>query len=342
LQIDEVLVLSHRQEPLLVVRLVGGLGNQLFQFAAAKGLQVNPESPVVVDSGLDHIWGRPLERVLVSGSFREATTPELLLLGCLPKLVRSDRMSSHMPRSMARATCMASRVSDKVARAWAGTHVGSRLATIRTFQEASTLGFDKQALAVRGPTRLSGYFQSEEYFVHRSAAVCASFKPAPPDFANLQRAIEAFAGPRPVVAVTLRTGADYRRFGCVLNAEYYHRAAERILSELGDVAFVVFGDILADCQTLCRVLEKFGPAMSLADASSESQLHLIARQPHVVLANSSFAWWGAWLGDQRAGAESRVVVRPKPWLPSPPGDVCPNRWRAIITGFNESDEFRLA
>jgi hypothetical protein len=39
---------------------------------------------------------------------------------------------------------------------------------------------------------------------------------------------------------------------------------------------------------------------------------------HAILANSSFAWWGAWIGDQR-GERERSVIAPAGWGPQRPG-----------------------
>jgi hypothetical protein len=46
--------------------------------------------------------------------------------------------------------------------------------------------------------------------------------------------------------------------------------------------------------------------------------------PHAVIANSSFSWWGAWLGD----GTQRIVIAPATWLKGLPAfdDIVPNRW----------------
>ena len=37
---------------------------------------------------------------------------------------------------------------------------------------------------------------------------------------------------------------------------------------------------------------------------------------HHIIANSSFSWWGAWLGDQRWLKQDRIVIAPANWFSS--------------------------
>jgi hypothetical protein len=51
----------------------------------------------------------------------------------------------------------------------------------------------------------------------------------------------------------------------------------------------------------------------------------MARCRHHVIANSSFSWWGAWLGER----DDSVVVAPSRWFADPAldsGAIVPDRW----------------
>jgi hypothetical protein len=50
---------------------------------------------------------------------------------------------------------------------------------------------------------------------------------------------------------------------------------------------------------------------------------------HAVIANSSFAWWGAWLGEHRHPSTDRVVVAPAEYVG---GDRVPDRWHTVPAG----------
>jgi hypothetical protein len=135
---------------------------------------------------------------------------------------------------------------------------------------------------------------------------------------------------RPTVALSLRTGSDYEAFGSVLDREYQLAAAQHLVSSLGDATFVIFGDVLADCAHFAKMLD--APAVVCANEPPLKQLSLLGRQQHAIIANSSFAWWGAWLGDQAHRDPERIVLRPDPWLRTA-GDPCPDRWVKIPARF---------
>ncbi len=295
---------------LVVVTLVGGLGNQLFQFAAAKGLQRDPSQPVTVDLRQSRQWPNTLAGVLRPGTFRPANRRELLRLGQTPALPRGQLTLGRARDALA----------GRLPRARLDRHV---------FAERDALGLDPARSRWRPPVLLAGYFQNEDYFSSVAAEVRDAFAPAPPEADDRWEALaSALPGERPWVGVSLRTGADYRRFSIVVPRSYYRDAVEAVSARLGPVAFVVFGDRQGDAEAVRSWLARRGPAVVVADLDPASQLHLMAKMPHLILANSSFAWWGAWLGDQAARSESRVVISPEPWSVVP-GRVAPARWHCV-------------
>lgn len=72
------------------------MGNQLFQFAAAKGLQDDPEAPAILDDRLRDKFGQPLATVLKPTVFRTAKQLELLKLDQMPRLLVGQRTALRM------------------------------------------------------------------------------------------------------------------------------------------------------------------------------------------------------------------------------------------------------
>lgn len=106
--------------------------------------------------------------------------------------------------------------------------------------------------------------------------------------------------------------------------EYYQQALERIGVQPGTACFI-FSD---EVQWAKENLNLPAPCRYVADecpCSDAEELLLMASCQHHVIANSSFSWWGAWLGRN----PSKVVVAPRVWmrgLPEDAVDICPKTW----------------
>lgn len=62
-------------------------------------------------------------------------------------------------------------------------------------------------------------------------------------------------------------------------------------------------------------------------AQDYEDFRLMTLCKHFIIANSSFSWWGAWLGN----FEDKVVIAPKKWFnePNVKDDIVPDRWIRI-------------
>jgi len=77
----------------------------------------------------------------------------------------------------------------------------------------------------------------------------------------------------------------------------------------------------------------YGPAASAYDHGAGELTHLAlgAACDHAVLANSTFAWWGAWIGDQRANGARRVVLAPQDYPNRFGPDILRPSWISITS-----------
>ena len=129
---------------------------------------------------------------------------------------------------------------------------------------------------------LRGYFQRYEYFAANRARIRKWFA------LDLDSAFDLL---RPTdVVLSIRRGADYAQRGWVLPMSYYTTALAR-LSNIGTV--FVCGTCI-DHQAR-RALARYRPVYC-CDATPLQQLNLMIRANRLVMANSTFAWWGAFLG----------------------------------------------
>jgi hypothetical protein len=302
----------------VVSHLLGGLGNQLFQYAAGRALADRLGASLVLDATafrtgycqrpfeLDRY---PIQATVALRGFRKGPRE-----GVVP-----------LPDSAAPAE----RALRLVRRVVAGE--GNRSFRRPRLEVLIQEGFDYNARFERltGSTYLAGYWQSYRYFEPAAETIRRELRrPAPPPGLNrdwLSRIGEANA-----VCVHVRRG-DYLlarelRVHGLCSPAYYEKAMGRIAERLRDAEFFLFSDDHQWCRENFR-----GPGIHLVDANGPDaaveDLRLMAACRHHVIANSSLSWWAAWLADH----PDQTVIAPDPWfthLSSTP-DLLPKHWQTL-------------
>jgi hypothetical protein len=147
---------------------------------------------------------------------------------------------------------------------------------------------------------LRGYFQRSEYYLPYRARIRRWFHLPPVDG-------ELRPGPRDIV-VHLRRSYDMRVLDRMLSLRYYERALDAASFDR-----VLVCGLGIDAATRER-LARFKPEYLELDALAT--LRLLQRANNIVLANSTFSWWGAWLSD------AECIWFPRPvrgiWSPERP------------------------
>jgi hypothetical protein len=119
---------------------------------------------------------------------------------------------------------------------------------------------------------------------------------------------------------------DYPDFHGVLALDYYYTAIEHIRAKTGPTRFYVFAD--ADDRSWCR--ENFPNCSVVEGTNKYEDIQLMASCKHAITANSSFSFWGAWLGDNKP---DRIVIAPTKMFTDPSladdADMFPKRWRRM-------------
>jgi hypothetical protein len=188
-------------------------------------------------------------------------------------------------------------------------------------------GFHYNKIPYEQNLMLDGYFQSEKYFSHRRKEILALFSIT--DYVEERLKIyedSGIVGSDEFVAVHIRRG-DYvglsdAHKNLAESSDYYSTAFKRF----SDKKKVFFSDDIEWCRRYFGSDNVFIPG-SEADVV---EMFLFSRIKNKIIANSSFSWWGAWLGDN----SSTVTVAPKTWFG--PGnshlitdDVIPLSWEKV-------------
>jgi len=184
-------------------------------------------------------------------------------------------------------------------------------------------GFHYSKIGYQDGLLLDGYFQSEKYFVHQRDRILELFSPSEYITERVERYTEVINFGE-CVAVHVRRG-DYVKLSDVHtnlaeNSPYYTDA----LSKFSNKKKVFFSDDIQWCK------QKFGDQHTyVANENDVVELFLFSKMSSKIIANSSFSWWGAWLG-----SFDDEVIAPKQWFGQNNShlnteDVIPQRWKRI-------------
>lgn len=266
----------------LIIRLKGGLGNQMFQYAAGRALAVRNGMKLTLDATSGFIRDKIYKRSFSLSVF-PIQAEKAGFLGQLPFWLE------HTWHKYGSAS-----LSPIVHRPW-GTFLYET--ELRYFDEIASYRSDRH-------TWMEGYWQSEEYFTDCRDTIGHEFTlPAPiePQFLSMAETIEACNS----VAVGVRLfeempGVDQAGVGGVVPFSFYEDAASRLAHRVQDPTFFVFCTTAAPIQGKLRLPGKiYYITHDNGFEGAIQNLWLISRCYHHILSNSSFYWWGAWLAERR-------------------------------------------
>lgn len=183
-----------------------------------------------------------------------------------------------------------------------------------------------------------GNWQTEKYFSER--IVRSHFELSDKtllEFSSESIAVDGMIVETPSCSVHVRR-TDYlvpstAAYHGVMGMDYYHRAMETIRSAEPHVTFYIFSDDPEWCRHNfpgCVIVDhnKMGNGAD-GPGREHEDLYLMSACNHAIIPNSSFGWWGAWLGDYHR--EGRIVIAPKKWFVADicSDDIVPDRWLKI-------------
>lgn len=289
---------------MITVKLIGGLGNQMFQYACGRALAERMQTQLCFDlSAFKHY--RPHSYGLGNFNGQVVNAPKYLNMGT-PFWAVARRLGLNT------------------------SHYLSALG-IRWVHEAGELGYQPQRLVFQGDAYLDGYWQCARYFDDFTLHIREDFCLSPFLLDTfLERRKQLGIGSGVTVSVHIRRG-DYvtdqsaNKTHGVLCKKYYQGALEHLMVQLGgDIRLIVFSDDTAWARENFRA----HAVITHVDANlqfPQVDMHLMAACDHHVIANSSFSWWGAWLNP----SPSKIVIAPAKWFMNTAlnaDDICPTEW----------------
>ena len=186
--------------------------------------------------------------------------------------------------------------------------------------------FDPNAInAPRGATFI-GYWQTEKYFNAPLVRQVLTLRNPPSDKSKAVADVISHAGAKSAFLHVRRgdyTQGSTNAYHGMLTMDYYTAAVEKIKAMYEDVQFFIFSDEPEWCRA------NFPTEMTIVDhntSAAHEDMWLMSQCRHAVTANSSFSWWGCWLGDTQT---ERICIAPQHWFAGAnldTKDIVPDRW----------------
>lgn len=298
----------------VVARLIGGLGNQMFQYAAAFALSKRDSRDLLIDTrwldwrsndpllvkreyglGIFNLSANNLESIEIKSGFRNAFGPSYV-----------GRLESRITLGI---ECFG---------------------LSRFYAEPSFTYTEIPRYRLGRSAYLSGYFQSPKYFEEFKNELRNEFtfsEDLTPAEQEMQSKIEAF----PSLCINVRRGDfvhNARSAGThgSMDVAYFDRALRRSRGRVGHLPIFIFSDDIQWCE---RNLNHLGDVTfvshKFAGKHFGTYLRLMSSCAAFIIPNSTFAWWAVWL----SSTNNPTVIAPQRWfsadVPST-RDLIPPSW----------------
>ena len=287
---------------------MGGLGNQMFQYALGRVLSLSHNTQLKLD-------------VSLLGEKTAIDTKRQYELGVFDiDAIANDR--ELRPYKSIQESQFKSKLHSRLPEFFFFHHIK---------QEPSYV-FHPEILESRNNTLLIGFWQTEKYFTQIEDVIRKDFA-----FKPLQNAIDKELAKKIAscnsLSVHIRRG-DYvsnpetNKYHGTCSPEYYKKALELVKTKENDLQLFIFSD---DMEWVKQNMKFDLPVTYIEHNTGKNSyidMQLMAMCKHNILANSSFSWWGAWLNTNK----NKVVVAPRNWFADKTidtSDLIPSGWETM-------------
>ncbi|MDJ1504456.1 alpha-1,2-fucosyltransferase [Xanthocytophaga agilis] len=272
---------------MIIVRLNGGLGNQLFQYALGRHLSIKHKVPFKLDISWYKKGIREYGLIHFTISEEIATQKEIASV-------------THMTKSL-----------------WNRLNRNLIQPILPYYKRYIVLekqfAFDPRILNTASTIYLDGYWQNEKYFkdIEDLLRKDLQFK-EPLDQQN--RIISETITQKNAVSLHVRRGdyvsnPEYQQVFGTCDIDYYHKAIHWIKDNVSDPHFFIFSDDIEWTVNNIDIPFPFTVINHNKGSQSYKDMQLMSLCKHHIIANSTFSWWGAWLNPDK----EKKIVAPKKW-----------------------------
>lgn len=289
---------------MIIVRLNGGLGNQLFQYAAGYSLAVKNNDILKIDiSGYEaHKNQKQIYRNLDISDFSISAA-----IASPEEINKSKNPLSYFSKALRL-------IKQKILKLY-------------------FIDWHPKILDQVGDVYLDGYFQTEKYFIDRVDSILQEFTLKTEFYQSIEPLIRDIQCNPISVSLHIRRG-DFvedpkaRQHHLVCDVAYYERAISSLQKKFPNLHLYIFSD---DPDWVKENLPLFVDATFISSGKGANnllrpsqELVLMSKCHHHIISNSSFSWWGAYLNR----LPEKFVLAPDIWNKGPTSqpNILPDDW----------------
>lgn len=281
----------------------GGLGNQLFQYAAAYAIAERLNQPITLDISFyptQTLRGYKLNKLKLTNHLVAYGKEDFFI----EKIYKNKYVNGLIRRLP--FECLPIKNGKYLV-----DHAGSFTPTF----------FD----IVSENIFMNGYFQSEEYFKNVRKSLIEQIAPNYPKEEEYARMLDKILTVNSV-ALHVRHGDFLADDNCdyhyILSIDYYKKAIEIIKKEVSNPVFFCFSDDIDWVKN--SIVNEDIQYVSLKTTNADiDEMMLMKNCKHIITANSTFSWWAAWLN------ENENAIRIVPEKPYGNAYMIPENWIKI-------------
>lgn len=285
-----------------VVEIMGGIGNQMFQYAFAKSLQKHLQMPILLDKswydnpknakmlGLD-IFHRDLVYATKTQVIEALNHPNI-------EQLTESRAFERKPKIL--------------------RSILKRLGYKKPTFSTPPFEYRAEYLKSNNITYFHGYFQNPRYYQGIDDYIKESLSPPPiKSLENLSK-LDQILNTKNSIFIHIRRG-DYLSLSWQIDIEYYKKAVATIVNKIENPHFFLF---CVD-REFAHNLDLGYPFIDMTSENISLDNHfedliLMAHCQHGIVANSSYSWWAAYLIEN----PHKIIIAPTPWLCSNDEIIC--------------------
>jgi len=288
---------------MLIVNILGGIGNQMFQYAFGYAISKKNDEVLKLDINSFETYDlRDYELGLFNINAVLASNEEVKKLK-----YKNENIFEKVLRKVRR----------------------KKMAVSENNYKEHHFHFDQDVFNAEGNIYFDGYWQSEKYFNDYREELLEQF--------TLKNGIHSQTRIfKQKIENAESISLHIRRADYVTNAHtnsvhgtcdlvYYRKAVSFLKSKVSNPHFFIFSDDLAWAKENLDFIDNITFVELEKDVPDHEEMYLMSQCRHNIIANSSFSWWGAWLNQN----PDKIVIAPKQWfndLAINTSDLIPESW----------------